>query len=92
MGAHGPGHAEPPRLPAPRKFAPRPTYEHRAIFDRADDDLDDLEIRPAAPPVDRIFDFREEFVDQGSYRAYRHAQGTFICEPPKDVCKDTSDV
>ncbi|KAG5346746.1 GFRA1 protein, partial [Acromyrmex charruanus] len=64
LGAHGPGHAEPPRLPAPRKFAPRPTYEHRAIFDRADDDLDDLEIRPAAPPVDRIFDFREEFVDQ----------------------------
>lgn len=71
----GPGHAEAPRLPAQRKFAPRPTYEHRAIFDRADDDLDDLdEFKIGALPVDRLFDLREtfeEFVDQGSYRVHR---------------------
>ncbi|XP_066602969.1 uncharacterized protein [Prorops nasuta] len=46
---------------SPKKFAPRPTYEHRAIFDRADDDLDDLEYRIGAPPVDRLFDLREAF-------------------------------
>ncbi|XP_032664798.1 uncharacterized protein LOC116841223 isoform X1 [Odontomachus brunneus] len=58
----GPGHAEAPRLPAQRKFAPRPTYEHRAIFDRADDDLDDLdEFKIGALPVDRLFDLRETF-------------------------------
>lgn len=54
----------------PKKFAPRPTYEHRAIFDRADDDLDDIEFRIGALPVDRLFDLREAFegfVDQGSY-------------------------
>ena len=60
---------EGPELVHPKKFAPRPTYEHRAIFDRADDDLDD-ELRIGALPVDRLFDLREAFegfVDQGSY-------------------------
>lgn len=61
---------ERPDLVQPKKFAPRPTYEHRAIFDRVDDDLDDLEYRIGALPVDRLFDLREAFegfVDQGSY-------------------------
>lgn len=76
-GARGPGHAEPPRLPVPKKFAPRPTYEHRAIVDRADDDFDDLEFKQGALPVDRLFEPRETFegfVDQGSYQIHWHAR------------------
>ena len=61
----------PPAAPGTKKFAPRPTYEHGAVFDRPDDDLDDLdEFRNARLPVDRLFDLREafdEFVGQGSY-------------------------
>ncbi|KAI4504266.1 hypothetical protein M0802_000737, partial [Mischocyttarus mexicanus] len=58
---------ETPQVAPPKKFAPRPTYEHRAIVDRVDDDLDDIEFRIGALPVDRLFDLREAFegfVDQ----------------------------
>lgn len=59
----------PPDAPGTRKFAPRPTYEHGAAFDRPDDELDELdEFRIARLPVDRLFDLEafEGFVDQGS--------------------------
>ncbi|XP_033213894.1 uncharacterized protein LOC117170961 [Belonocnema kinseyi] len=52
----------PPDAPSTKKFAPRPTYEHGAVFDRPDDDLDDLdEFRIARIPVDRLSDLREAF-------------------------------
>ena len=74
---------ERPDLVQPKKFAPRPTYEHRAIFDRADDDLDD-EFRIGALPVDRLFDLREAFegfVDQGSYTGVKVRQTPSIAAP-----------
>ncbi|XP_024940416.1 uncharacterized protein LOC107267434 isoform X3 [Cephus cinctus] len=63
--------AESNPAPAPdqhrKKFAPRPTYEHRAVVDRMDDDLDGNELKIGGLPLDRLFDLRdafEGFVDQ----------------------------
>lgn len=51
-------------------YAPRPTYEHGAAYERVDEELDGLdEFRLARLPVDRLFDLREAFegfVDSGS--------------------------
>lgn len=57
----------PPAAPGTKKFAPRPTYEHVAIIDHPDNDLDEFRIDRL--PVDRFLDLPafDEFVGQGSY-------------------------
>ncbi|XP_051171128.1 uncharacterized protein LOC127287997 isoform X2 [Leptopilina boulardi] len=50
-----------------KKFAPRPTYEHGAIIDHPDNDLDEFRIERL--PVDRFLDLPafDEFVGQVKY-------------------------